>query len=78
MRIITIKKTKDSKLESVFSSNDNQEAFDKAEELRSSTYLVQVHELTRPIKRWFNEDVKVVKKKTAKKTSKKKSDGDAE
>lgn len=77
MKIVTIKKTKDSGLEVAFGTNSNQEAFDKADELRESNYLVQVHELHRPIKRWFNEEVKVAKK-TAKKTATKKSDGDAE
>ena len=74
MKVVTIKKTKDSKLECVFGSNSNSEAFDKADELRSSSFLVQVHELSRPIKRWFNEEPPKVTKKTAKK----KSDGDAE
>lgn len=75
MKVITIKKTKDSKLECVYGSNSNQDAVDKAKELSESCFLVQLHELPVAFKKFWNEELAV--KKVAKKASSK-SGGNAE
>lgn len=77
MKVVTIKKTKDSKLECVFGSNSSQEAVDKATELSKTCFLVQLHELPMALKKFWNEEL-AVKKVAKKKASSKKSDGDAE
>ncbi len=74
MKIICVRKYKDSKLEVAFGSKVGQEIQDKVVELTAENFLVATYNLGQPIKRRFNEAI--VKKATPKKVEKAESDSE--
>lgn len=74
MKIICVRKYKDSNLEVAFGSKIGREIQDKVVELTADNYLVATYNLGQPIKRRFNNAI--VKKATPKKVEKTESDSE--
>lgn len=69
MRVLLVKKYKDSAFECVGFSQQGQDIIEQANELRASNYLVQIHLLQPHTKRFFNES-KALKPVAPKKSKK--------